>query len=298
MQIHVARNSAQLGIFSSAEIITGLQSGRFHASDLAWRDGMAAWTPLGDWDEFRGVGVPPPSPQGMTEAQTSPSMIPWEQGKSLGSFFATIKLTIVNPSVLATGRYAFGDWVVFCYVALAISLPFQAFRLAVAPDPIRPFAEFLKGFSSPEIQSVAEQMLKAPPTPIGLAIASAVGGLVFAPLVYAFFALFHWVGQRIFGLRISVERTVSATLLTTGGFILLMAPFQLLSFSIVAQIALASLIFIPASIIYFRALGAATGVAPWKQFGIFCLVWSVLCCCCCAAPLSLIGISAAAAIGH
>ena len=59
MQIHVARNSAQLGIFAPEDIIAGLSSGRFLASDLAWRDGMPAWTPLGDWSEFRGAGVPP-----------------------------------------------------------------------------------------------------------------------------------------------------------------------------------------------------------------------------------------------
>ena len=40
MQIHVARNSAQLGIFAPEEIVAGLQSGRFLASDLAWRDGI------------------------------------------------------------------------------------------------------------------------------------------------------------------------------------------------------------------------------------------------------------------
>ena len=57
MQIHVARNSAQLGIFSSEEITSGLSSGRFLASDLAWRDGMPAWTPLGDWSEFRAFGA-------------------------------------------------------------------------------------------------------------------------------------------------------------------------------------------------------------------------------------------------
>ena len=38
MQIHVARNSAQLGIFAPEEIIAGLQSGRFLASDLGWHD--------------------------------------------------------------------------------------------------------------------------------------------------------------------------------------------------------------------------------------------------------------------
>ena len=283
MQIHVARNSTQLGIFASEEIVTGLQSGRFHASDLAWRDGMTAWTPLGDWSEFRGVGVPS-SPVSMTAAPTSVSMIPWEQGKSLGSFFATIKLAIVNPTSLSTGRFAFGDWLAFCYVALAISIPFQAVQLMFAPDPGRSIAEFLQGFSSPAIQSVAEEMLKAPPAPIGITIASTIGGLAFAPLLYAFFALLHWVGQRVFRIQVSVERTVSATLLATGGLILLMAPFQLVWFNIGVQIVISSLFFIPALIVYFRCFGAATGVSPWKQFGISSFVWFVLCCCCCFLP--------------
>ena len=283
MQIHVARNSAQLGVFAPEDIVAGLSSGRFHASDLAWRDGMAAWTPLGDWSEFRGAGVPP-SPGVSAAAAPVVSTIPWEQGKSLSSFFVTVKLAIVNPASLSTGRFAFGDWLAFCYVALAISLPFQAVRLAFAPDPGRSVAEFLQGFSSPAIQAVADQMLKAPPAPIGVTIASTIGGLAFAPLFYAFFALLHWVGQRIFRIQVSVERTVAASLLATGGLILLMAPFQLLAFNVGVQIVISSLLFIPALVVYFRCFGAATGVSPWKQFGISNFVWFVLCCCCCALP--------------
>ena len=283
MQIHVARNSTQLGIFASEEIIAGLSSGRFQASDLAWRDGMAAWTPLGDWSEFRGAGVPP-SPGVSAAAAPVVSTIPWEQGKSLSSFFATVKLAIVNPASLSTGRFAFGDWLIFCYVALAISLPFQAVRLAFAPDPGRSVAEFLQGFSSPAIQAVADQMLKAPPAPMGVTIAFAIGGLAFAPLFYAFSALLHWVGQRVFRIQVSVERTVAATLLATGVLILLMAPLQLFWFDFGAQIVISSLFFIPALIIYFKCFGAATGVSPWKQFGISNFVWFVLCCCCCALP--------------
>jgi hypothetical protein len=286
MQIHVARNSAQLGVFAPEEIQAGLQSGRFLASDLAWRDGMPAWTPLGDWSEFRAAGVPS-SPASMTAAPTSVSMIPWEQGKSLGSFFATIKMTAVNPSVLSTGRYAFGDWLIFCYVALAISIPFQAVRLMFAPDPGRSIAEFLQGFSSPAVQSVAQEMLKAPSAPIGITITSTIGGLAFAPLIYAFFAVLHWVGQRVFRIQVSVERTVSASLLATAGLILLMAPFQLLWFNVGVQIVISSLLFIPALIVYFRCFGAATGVSPWAQFGISSFVWFVLCCCCCFLPAAL-----------
>ena len=280
MQIHVARNSAQLGIFAPEEIQAGLQSGRFLASDLAWRDGMPAWTPLGDWPEFRAVGVPS-SPSVMPVGSPAPSTIPWEQGKSLGSFFATIKLAITNPASFSTGRFAFGDWLAFCYVALAISIPFQTVQLIFNEDPGRSVAEFLQGFSSPVVQSVAEEMLKAPSAPIGIEIASTIVGLAFAPLLYAFFALLHWVGQRVFRIQVSVERTVSASLLATAGLILLMAPFQLLWFNVGVQIVISSLLFIPALIVYFRCFGAATGVSPWAQFGISSFVWSVLCCCCC-----------------
>jgi len=283
MQIHVARNSTQLGVFAPEDIVAGLSSGRFHASDLAWRDGMPAWTPLGDWAEFRGAGVPL-SPGAAIADAPAVSMIPWEQGKSLSSFFATIKQAIVNPASLSTGRFAFGDWLIFCYVALAISLPFQAVRLAFAPDPGRSVAEFLQGFSSPTIQALAEQMLKAPPTPMGVTVVSTIVSLAFAPLFYAFFALLHWVGQRVFQIQVSVERTAAATLLATGGLILLMAPFQLLWFNVGAQIVISSVFFIPALVVYFRCFGAATGVSPWKQFGISNFVWFVLCCCCCALP--------------
>jgi hypothetical protein len=283
MQIHVARDSAQLGVFSSEEIVAGLRSGRFQFSDLAWRDGMAVWTPLGDWSEFRVAGAPSSPPVMPTEAVTA-STIPWEQGKSIGAFFATIKLALANPAALSTGRFAFGDWLVFCYLALAFSLPFQAIHLAVAEDPNVALGNFLKGLSYPEVQAIADQMLKSPPAPLWASGAGLVGGLAFAPLMYAFFALLHWVGQRIFRLRIPVERTVSATLLVSGALILLMAPFQLLAFSFVAQVALSALFLIPVCILYFRALGAATGVNPWVQFGISCFVWSVLCCCCCFFP--------------
>ena len=246
---------------------------------------MAAWTPLGDWTEFRGGGAPS-SPGTVADAPVV-SMIPWEQGKTLGSFFATIKVAVVNPASLSTGRFAFGDWLIFCYVALAISIPFQAVRLMFAPDPGRSIAEFLQGFSSPAVQSVAQEMLKAPSAPIGITIASTIGGLAFTPLIYAFFAVLHWVGQRVFRIQVSVERTVSASLLATAGLILLMAPFQLLWFNVGVQIVISSLLFIPALIVYFRCFGAATGVSPWAQFGISSFVWSVLCCCCCFLPAAL-----------
>jgi len=86
---------------------------------------------------------------------------------------------------------------------------------------------------------------------------------------------------------------VSASLLATGGLILLMAPFQLLWFNVGVQIVISSLFFIPALIVYFRCFGAATGVSPWAQFGISSFVWFVLCCCCCFFPAIFIWWAAA-----
>lgn len=287
MQIHVARNSTQLGVFAPEEIVAGLSSGRFHASDLAWRDGLPAWTPLGDWAEFRVAGVPA-SPRAAIADAPAVSTIPWEQGKSLGSFFATIKLSIANPSALSTGRFAFGDWVVFCYLALAFYLPFQMAHVVMVGDQNAAIAEALSKIDAPWAKAMADQMAKAPPTSAGLAIFSAIMGLAFAPLIYAGCALAHWVGQRLFRIKVPVERTVAATLLACGMVILLGAPLQLLGFSLLAQMLLSCAVLVPACVLYFRAFGGATGVSPWKQFGISCLVWFVLCCCCCVLPIALL----------
>lgn len=297
MQTHVARSSTQLGVFSSEEIVAGLQSGRFHAADLAWREGMAAWTPLGDWPEFRVAGMPA-SPSATPGEPPSVSIVPWEQGKSLGSFVATIKMAIANPSALSTGRYAFGDWLVFCYVGVLISLPFQLINIAVFGDKNDQVAEFLRSLNIPELSKAAEQLTRAESPPVWVTLFGAVMGLAFAPLLYAFVALLHWVGQRIFRYQVSVERTVAASLLVTATLAVLMAPLQLIGFSFAVQMALSALLLIPACVVYYRALGAATGISPWTQFGISCFVWFILCCCCCAAPAALIGVSAAKAFGH
>ncbi len=283
MQIHVARNSAQLGVFSSEEVGAGLSSGRFLASDLAWRDGMAAWTPLGDWPEFRGAGVPS-SPGVMSAPASAASPIPWEQGKSLGAFFATIKHVVSSPSSLASGRFAFGDWLTFCYVGILFSLPFQLFALLAYGDKNVQVGQFLERLNIPGLNEVAQQMIQAPPAPVAFTLIGAVIGLAFAPLIYAFMGVLHWLGQRVFRYQVPLERTVAISLLTTAAVVVLTAPLQFLGFSLVTQMSVTFVTFVPVCVIYFRALGAATGINPWAQFGISCFVWSVVCGCCCFLP--------------
>jgi hypothetical protein len=280
MQIHVARQQQQLGVFAAEDIAAGLSSGRFHATDLAWREGMAAWTPLGDWPEFRGVGVPA-SPD---SAAPPASTIPWEQGKSLGSFFATIKAAIQDPSSFASGRFAFGDWLSFCYVGVLLSLPFQLFSLLAFGDKNAQVGQFLERLNIPELNEAAQQMIQAQPAPVAFTLIGAVMGLAFAPLVYAFMGVLHWLGQRVFRYQVPLERTVAATLLVTAAVVVLMAPLQLLGFSLTAQMLVSLVVLVPVCVAYYRALGAATGISPWAQFGISCFVWFVLCCCCCFLP--------------
>ncbi|MBM3868422.1 MAG: DUF4339 domain-containing protein [Verrucomicrobia bacterium] len=287
MQIHVARQQQQLGVFTPEEVAAGLASGRFLPVDLAWRDGMAGWTPLGDWPEFRVAGVPA-SPSAQPAGSAAASLIPWEQGKSLGSFFATIKVAVTDPAVLSTGRYAFGDWLVFCYVAVAFLLPFQLTHVLLVGDQNAAFAELLGRFDAQWARDVAAQMAQTPPTPPALMVFSVFMGLAFAPLLYAGFGVAHWVGQRVCRLGPSVERTVAATLLACGVVILLGAPFQLLAFGLLTQLILSALLIAPFCVVYFRAFGAATGVNPWLQFGVSLLVWFVLFCCCCLGPILLV----------
>src|SRR4051812_40251872 len=46
MQIHVARDGKQLGVFSVEEIRQQLAAGTLSLSDLGWYEGAAGWAPL------------------------------------------------------------------------------------------------------------------------------------------------------------------------------------------------------------------------------------------------------------
>lgn len=54
--IHISRNREQLGQFPEGEVTEGLRTGRFLPTDLAWKEGMASWTPLA---QFPGLGGQP-----------------------------------------------------------------------------------------------------------------------------------------------------------------------------------------------------------------------------------------------
>ncbi len=289
MQIHIARKGALLGVFTAGEVPAGLAAGRFVATDLAWREGMAEWKALGEWPEF--ASVPVPSPASAPTMPVAASTVPWELGKSPGAFFATVREAILNPAGLASGRFSFGDWLAFCYVAVACALPFQVAGVLMVGNQNAAMAALIRRLDLPQFNALAEQMSAAPPTSAGLMVLSLVMNMAFAPILYAGFGLAHWVGQRVFQVKVPVERTVSATLLAFGTIILLAAPLQLLAFELLVQLVVSALLLIPFCVVHYRALGAATGVNPWAQFGISCLVWLVLCGCCCLLPAGLVALA-------
>lgn len=298
MQIHVARKSTQLGVFSAEEITEGLATGRFVATDLAWREGMASWLALGEWAEFRGVGAPASASVAGTDGVVPASTVPWEQGKSLGSFFATIKGAIISPrETLAVGRYQFGDWLVFCYVALALSFPFQIVGQLLKGDKNKEWAEMIRSLKIPQLNELADQLANQPPTTLLVTMIVLILGVVLGPFFYAATGVIHWLGQKAFRYPVSIERTVAATLLAMGVLVVLMIPTQLLGASRMAQLLLGGVLFIYGCVVYYRAFGAATGISPWMQFGISCVVWLVLCCCCCLLPTVAIGGIAGVAAG-
>ena len=62
MNYHVGRAGQQLGVYPEETVRAMLGRGELRPDDLGWKEGMAAWQPLGEL--FPGLGAPPPPPSG------------------------------------------------------------------------------------------------------------------------------------------------------------------------------------------------------------------------------------------
>lgn len=97
MKIHLNRAGQSLGQFTPEEIRAGYREGKFSATDLAWRDGMASWCPLSEViDEIAPDegGTPSPALPVVQDA------FPWEKRAESGFFtalFETIRLVLLEP---------------------------------------------------------------------------------------------------------------------------------------------------------------------------------------------------------
>lgn len=107
--IHIARNHQPFGTFSEEDLREGIVSGRFVSSDLAWREGMPEWKPLGEMAPQWGMETPAPAltPAATGDAETTPA-VPgegtepaWEERERIGLFPAiaqTVGAVLMRPS--------------------------------------------------------------------------------------------------------------------------------------------------------------------------------------------------------
>jgi hypothetical protein len=111
--IHIARNHQPFGTFSEEDLREGIVSGRFVSSDLAWREGMAEWKPLGEMAPQWGMETPAPAlAPALTPAATGDTEPPpaapvegtepaWEERERIGFFPAiaqTVSAVLMRPS--------------------------------------------------------------------------------------------------------------------------------------------------------------------------------------------------------
>lgn len=103
MKIHLNRAGQSLGQFTPGEVRAGFKEGRFAASDLAWRDGMPMWKPLGEViDEIAPDDAADGAEAGLPlPARAGEPGFPWEKREQMGFFnalFETIRMVLLEPT--------------------------------------------------------------------------------------------------------------------------------------------------------------------------------------------------------
>jgi hypothetical protein len=305
MRFHVVRNSEELGAFSSEEILDGLRSGRFVATDLAWREGAADWTPLGEWAEFRGVVSPGAAAEPVSQGDLAPS---WERSRSLTSAFATLVLAVHRPaSALSGARLAFGSTLLLCWLLL---LAASVFSIAGGYLHAEHLARSMKDAGS-EVSEIA-MVMQGPLRILGAEFAEYLSSslprslpqvamhvllmVAVAPFCYLLLGALQWFGLRLLGLcgmkscrMAEFGRTSVAGMLALAIFFAVNTPLDLLTPLGVAYGYASQACKLLGAILYCRALGGALQVNPWAVFLSAVLSYGATAYCCCSVFGLIIG---------
>jgi len=285
MQIHVARGSSSLGVFSVEEVVSGLQSGRFLMTDLAWREGMSTWVMLAQWSEFAGV-LPAAPPDVVPQSNNLSVTVPWEKSRSIGSYFETIKGALLSPyATFASGTFGFKQYIAFAYITALLLAPFSIFGQMCTNDINQNIAEFLSSIDPVKFADAIHQ-LENTTTPPAAAWLGVICYTLFYPFFIALFGVFLWLGLKLFRENVSLEKTVVALIISLSALnlcsalILLTAPYKIYFFLVLLSA-------IPSIIISCRATAAVLKVSPFKVFGVWFMWGIVSCCCVCACGAGL-----------
>ena len=311
MQIHVARRQQQLGVFAAEDIVAGLSSGRFHASDLAWREGMAAWTPLGDWPEFRGVGVP--ASPGAADARPVETCFPWEISKRPLSAYASFVSLIREPgAVLQGARLEFFStlqliWIVlftasiFSIIGGIVHAEALAQAMRTAGSDLAQLAMGMPGETGRLYAKLADYLVMTQAKGFEDVVIQSLLWVVLIPFWYLAVGLLQWIGLRLLGLcgeksckTAQLGRTVVASML---GHMLLgavLCPAALLAPQSGAYTLAMVILGVAGVVLYFRALAGALRIDPWMVFGSVIFLCVAFACCCCSCSGLFAGLGALA----
>lgn len=296
MSIHVVRRSEQLGVCSSEEIVAGLRAGRFVPSDLGWREGMAAWLPLGEWPEFRGIVAPPPLG---AAALPEPTPLPWEESKSLASAVATVAILFRRPAEALPGaRLSFGSTLLLAWVVLAAVSVFNvtggylhaeqiARSMREGGAQLELLVSKINGPFRALLGQLVDAFVHAKPKTFGQTAGQVALMAVFTPFFHLFLGFFQWLGLRLLGLfgaktckSAPLGRTALACLFGHALIVLCSAPVALFPpESVVAHLAMWTC-FLVGIVFYVRVVGGALRIKPAVVFGSALLVYGLTSCCC------------------
>lgn len=295
MTIHLARDGSALGIFTADEVRLGLESGRFRSDDLAWREGMPAWTPLSTWPEFAGARQ---LDLGAPSAPSLPSELPWEASPGLGSLLRSAWLMIARPGVLANAKLAPGSTFSAAYLAVGLlfipMLLLAPLNTATERARVTYLSEGMALSDNPQVAEIGRGMSEglqrqAEAGVVGSACATGCVLLVY-PLLAALCGMLLWPGLRVQGKKVGFGRAITASILTGCLLMLALFPGTLLLtlvgyFTPVASLLPAFAFWLLSFGLACRATGSALGLSGWRVFFAWVLLGSIfcLCCCCCSA---------------
>jgi hypothetical protein len=289
MRIHLARQSSQLGVFSAEEVAQGLASGRFLPTDLAWRSGMPTWAALSEWHEFESKVTGPLAGDDFGTPQAV--SVPWELGRSLQSYWATVKGAILSPGeTLAVGKYAYRDYILFLYVTLLLTLPFTIFAQLQLSDSHAQVADFLRSFDNSDLNKAAESLMSEPVLPAWTNVRYALIVIAIYPVFVVIFGYIQRLALRVFRQTVTAERSIVSAMIGVSVSNLIGAPLMVLSGEVIIYYTLAVLITIPLIILSCRAQGAVMRIKPWFVFGSWVVMAVTLssCCCCFASIMAML----------
>jgi len=213
MKIHINRAGQSLGQFTPDEVRAGFEDGKFTAADLAWRDGMPMWKPLGEViDEIAPKApVDGGAPQPPALVPVVESGLPWEERAQRGFFnglVETVRLVLLEPSKTFAAMPPVGGFgaPLFFFVLCATvggvaSLGYQMALNAVNPSSATPEQQML---------------LNALASTAALGATIMVLPFFFAALVFISSALTHLALMIVGGAKKSYEATFRVTCYAGG----------------------------------------------------------------------------------